>query len=149
VISCRDDAQWHALAEVLDLVAPDRFGSAAERVADQEAVDGLVAAAVARRTREELLALLAAARVPSAPVNSSRDIVEDEVLWRRGFWRDIEHPVIGRIPINRSPFRLVDGPAAAVTRPPLLGEDTDAVLAEELGLDRTELERLTAQKVLY
>jgi benzylsuccinate CoA-transferase BbsF subunit len=149
VIACRDDVQWRSLVAALDIDAPARLGAGATRKQEEQLVDTLVGAAVVGHDRGELLHLLAQAAVPSAAVNSSRDIVENEVLWRRGFWRDIEHPVIGRIPINRSPFRLVDGPEAVVTRPPLLGEDTDDVLADELGLDRDELDRLTAEGVLY
>lgn len=149
VISCRDDADWRSLVAALGIVAPERLESGGVRKAEERLVDALVAAAVAGRDRAELIALLAGAHVPSAPVNNSRDIVEEPVLWGRAFWRDIEHPVIGHIPINRSPFRLVDGPPAVVTRPPLLGEDTYDVLTHELGLDRAELDRLAAEKVLY
>jgi benzylsuccinate CoA-transferase BbsF subunit len=149
VVSCRSDEQWHALVRALGIPATDGMATLAGRKAEETAIDALVASAIERFDRTELLGLLDAAGVPNAPVNSSRDIVEEKALWERGFWRDIEHPVIGRIPINRSPFRLVDGPEATVTRPPLLGEDTDAVLGSELGLDRAELDRLAAAKVLY
>lgn len=149
VISCRTDEHWRALGGALGIPSGDATSTLAGRKLQESAVDQAVADAVARFDRTDLIGVLDAAGVPNAPVNSSRDIVEEKVLWERGFWRDIEHPVIGRIPINRSPFRLVGGPQAQVTRPPLLGEDTDAVLGEELGLDRAELDRLTAAKVLY
>lgn len=149
VVSCGDDEQWRALVKALDLPAPDAFATLAGRKAAEDAVNALVADAVGRHDRPALMRLLTAARVPHAPVNSSRDIVENEVLWQRGFWRDIEHPVIGHIPINRSPFRLVDGPPAQVTRPPLLGEHTHEVMGEELGLSTAEIDRLVDEKVLY
>lgn len=149
VISCRSDEQWRSLTAALGIAAPAGLAGLAARKEAEASVDALVADAVARFDRDALLRVLDAAGVPNAPVNSSRDIVEEKVLWERGFWRDIEHPVIGRIPINRSPFRLIDGPQADVTRPPLLGEDTEAVLQTELGLGRDELDRLTEAKVLY
>ena len=149
VISCRTDEHWSSLGRALGIPADPRTGTLDGRKAHESAIDDVVAAAVAELDQSTVLSVLGAASVPNAPVNSSRDIVEEKVLWERGFWREIEHPVIGRIPINRSPFRLVGGPQVEVTRPPLLGEDTDAVLGEELGLDRAELDRLTETKVLY
>lgn len=149
VICCRTEEHWRALRDTLGIAADEATETLAARKLHESTVDDLVAAAVARLDRQAVLGRLDAAAVPNAPVNSSRDIVEEKVLWDRGFWREIEHPVIGRIPINRSPFRLVDGPQVAVTRPPLLGEDTDAVLGEELGLGRSELDRLTDAKVLH
>lgn len=149
VVECWSDAHWESLTNALGIEAPPQLATAEARTADEASTDALVTAALARLDRPAALALLEEAAVPHAPVNSSRDIVEEPVLWRRGFWHDIEHPVIGHIPISRSPFRAVGVPQAEVRRPPLLGEHTDEVLADELGLDRQELERLTDDEVLY
>jgi benzylsuccinate CoA-transferase BbsF subunit len=109
----------------------------------------MVAEAVSRFHRTDLLHELDAVGVPSAPVNSSRDIVENAVLWERGFWQRVEHPVIGEMPISRTPFRAVGFDQARLVRPPLLGEHTRQVLADELGLDEHTLDRLEREEVLY
>jgi len=147
-LSCTTDEQWRNASAALGLEPEARYATAADRKAHEPMLNATVAEAVGALTRDEVLARLRAAHVPHAPVNSSRDIVEDPVLWERGFWRDIEHPVIGRIPISRTPIRRSDGPDVEVTRPPLLGEHTWAVLSEELGLDRSEYERLVDEEVL-
>lgn len=149
VVECWTDHHWESLTRSLAIEAPTALATVAGRVADESTADALIAAALARLDRSEALSVLESAAVPHAPVNSSRDIVEEPVLWQRGFWRDIEHPVIGRIPISRSPFKAVGVPQVDVTRPPLLGEHTEEVLAEELGLDAEELARLTDEKVLF
>ena len=108
VLSCDTDAQWAALERALGLSHSERRATLAGRKADEDTIEAELRAAIARLDRPEAMAMLDRAVVPNAPVNSSRDIVEEPGLWARGFWRDIEHPVIGRIPIARSPFRLVD-----------------------------------------
>jgi benzylsuccinate CoA-transferase BbsF subunit len=149
VISCESDDQWAALQRALQLPGSDLRRTLAGRKVDEDAIEADLRAAFVRLNRPEALELLDRAVVPNAPVNSSRDIVEEPGLWARGFWHDIEHPVIGHIPIARSPFRMVDGPQADVTRPPLLGENTFEVLHEELGMSAQEYDRLVADGVLY
>ena len=149
VISCDTDDQWVALEHALGLQHNVRRETLAGRKADEDAIETELRAAIVRLDRQELMALLDLTVVPNAPVNSSRDIVEEPGLWARGFWRDIEHPVIGHIPISRSPFRLVDGPQPDLVRPPLLGENTYEVLHRELGMSQEEHDRLVQEQVLY
>jgi benzylsuccinate CoA-transferase BbsF subunit len=149
VLSCETDDQWAALERALGLPHVERRSALAGRKADEDAIEAELRAAIALLDRPEVIAQLDRAVVPNAPVNSSRDIVEEPGLWARGFWRDIDHPVIGHIPISRSPFRLVDGSPPDAVRPPLLGEHTFEVLKEELGMTQEEYDRLVDEKVLY
>jgi len=152
VVSCHTDVQWTALLEVLDLsgLANDpRFRTVPDRKTNEDELEALVAAAVLRHFRSELLVALEAAGIPNAPVNSSRDIVEDPVLWDRGFWQNVQHPVIGAMPISRTPFRVVGHEQFTLVRPPLLGEHTLDVLSRELGMSAEEHDQLVAEKVLY
>ncbi|HEY4152592.1 MAG TPA: CoA transferase [Pseudolysinimonas sp.] len=149
VLSCNTDEQWSALEGTLGLTPDPARATLSGRKADEDALEDDLQAAVGRLDRPEVIALLTEAEVPVAPVNSSRDIVEEPGLWARGYWRDIQHPVIGSIPISRSPFRLVDGPQPDLVRPPLLGEHTFEVLHDELGMTQEEYERLVGEQVLY
>jgi benzylsuccinate CoA-transferase BbsF subunit len=149
VLSCDTDAQWAALERAFDFPHEERRATLAGRKADEDAIEEELRGAIRLRDRADAIALLDRSVVPNAPVNTSRDIVEEPSLWARGFWRDIEHPVIGHIPISRSPFRLVDGAQPDLVRPPLLGEHTYAVLHAELGMTQEEYDRLVDEQVLY
>jgi len=149
VLSCETDSQWSALISALGLPYIERRSSIAGRRADEDSIESDLRSAIGRLDRSKLIELLDRAKVPNAPVNSSRDIVEDAGLWKRGFWRDVEHPVIGHIPISRSPFRLVDGPQPEVIRPPLLGENTFEVLHDQLGMSQEDYVQLVEERVLY
>ena len=65
----------------------------------------------------------------------------------RGFFEELEHPVMGTARYSTLPFRLDTMPARLHTRPaPLLGEHT-AELLRGLGVDAAELAQLTADGV--
>jgi len=150
VISCHTDEQWEALVSTLRLELGERpLATVSQRKRNEVGIEEAVAAAVSGWKRTELLEALDRAGIPNAPVNSSRDIVEDPVLWERGFWQNVKHPVIGEMPISRTPFKLVGGSLVPLIRPPLLGEHTWEVLSQELGMSAEEHERLVGEEVLY
>ena len=86
--------------------------------------------------------------MPCAPVKTAREVARDPHLEARGFWVDIEHPRRGRTRVPISPIRLHTGGKSEIRRPaPTLGQHTEAVLGELLGLKADELARLRAEKV--
>ena len=68
--------------------------------------------------------------VPVVPVNTVKDLFESEQLQFRGFFSQVEHPVLGRLRYPTVPYRLSATPASIVKPAPLLGEHTEAVLGE-------------------
>jgi benzylsuccinate CoA-transferase BbsF subunit len=108
-----------------------------------------VATATRPCDRDALVRLLRSAGVAAAPVNSSKDVLEDPDLVARGYWQHVEHPVIGQIAISRPPFQMSGvGTDGRLAPPPLLGEHTHAVARELLGLQDAEIVQLEADGVL-
>jgi formyl-CoA transferase len=100
------------------------------------------------RSKNEVMAILTEAHVPCAPVQTAAEVVADPHLNARGVWKEIEHPRRGKTKVPISPIRL-HGADPAVARPaPLLGQDTDRVLAEILGLGKDDLAALHAAGVI-
>ena len=56
--------------------------------------------------------------------------------------------VVDRVVTTASPLRLSDTPVTLRYAPPALGQHTDEVLRERLGLDAAQLQALRAQRVL-
>jgi crotonobetainyl-CoA:carnitine CoA-transferase CaiB-like acyl-CoA transferase len=84
------------------------------------------------------------ARWPSAPVRTAAEVVADPHLNARGVWKEIDHPRRGKTKVPISPIRLHGADPAVVRPAPLLGQDTDRVLAEILGLGKDDLAALHA-----
>jgi len=112
------------------------------------AIDDMVGAWTLPKTKDEVPAALTAARVPCAPVKTARDVAYDPHLEARGFWVDVDHPRRGKTRVPISAIRLHTGGKSEIRRAaPTLGQDTDAVLGELLGLKPAELDKLRADEV--
>jgi crotonobetainyl-CoA:carnitine CoA-transferase CaiB-like acyl-CoA transferase len=140
------ERHWHSIARVLgreDLLTDPGFASTPARAARMQEIDAMVEAWTRPRGKDEVMALLNQAHVPCAPVRNAREVVNDPHLAERGMWVDVEHPRRGKTRVPISPIRLHGSPPSAVKRAaPLLGQDTDRVLSELLGLGAAELAAL-------
>ena len=151
-IAVTDDRQWPALRDVLGLpedACPAAWAGEAARHRDRAAIDALVAAATAGRDVDELFAQLQAAGVAAGPVEDAADVVErDPQLRARGHWVRLEHPEMGETLYNAPPFRLTGTPVQLTRPAPMLGQHTEEICREVLGLDDAEIARLAAEGVL-
>ena len=132
-----------------ELIGDPRFRNHATRLANVVDVDRAVAGWTRSKRRDELIAALIAAGVPSAPVRTVEELTADPELARRGMLLDSEFPTRGSIKIAGSPIKLSESPELKRPRtpPPILGEHTAEVLAS-VGIDAVELERLRGEGVV-
>jgi crotonobetainyl-CoA:carnitine CoA-transferase CaiB-like acyl-CoA transferase len=92
---------------------------------------------------------LRAQGVPAAAMVPAWLTLDDPQLRARGFFETVEHPVVGEHHYPTWPMRFSAGPARYWRAPaPLLGEHTEAVLRDELGLTDAELQRLREEHVI-
>ncbi len=116
----------------------------ADRLARREEVMAGLQAAIRKLERDELCRRCDAVGVPAGPILQVDEVVTNEHVNARGMVIEYEHPLIGRFKGMKVPLRFdgLDDPEA--TRPPLLGEHTDTVLSEKLGLSQEERDALRA-----
>ena len=142
------ERHWHSIVRVLgreDLLANPDYATTPGRAARMEEIDAMVEAWTRGRGKDEVLRVLTEAHVPCAPVRTTGEVVNDPHLAERGMWADVEHPRRGKTRVPNSPIRLHGAARGTVERvAPLLGQDTDRVLGELLGLSPAELAALHA-----
>jgi formyl-CoA transferase len=118
-----------------------RFETEQERGNHQDELWEIIAAWTKQRTKYQVMETLGSAGVPCGAVLDSGDIIRDRHLRERGAIRTMHHPVRGDWELAGSPVRL--SASEVDYRPsPLLGEHTEEVLAEKLGLKPEELQAL-------
>ena len=83
------------------------------------------------------MAILNPLDVPCGPIMSTEDLANDEHVRGRDMWVELDHPQRGKWWNVGMPIKLSASPAV-IKRSPLLGEHTDEVLKEVLGLRRRE-----------
>jgi crotonobetainyl-CoA:carnitine CoA-transferase CaiB-like acyl-CoA transferase len=139
------DQHWQPLCAALGLAAlaedPDLAANAG-RVAQRERVMAAMTAALAALPRGEAFARLDGAGVPAGPVLALDEVLADEHVRARGMVSGFEHPVLGHFPALPVPLRFEGWGNPETGRPPLLGEHTEAVLRERLGLDAARIAAL-------
>ncbi|MFB9764492.1 CoA transferase, partial [Nocardioides kongjuensis] len=98
---------------------------------------------------DELAADLQAQGIAAHPVRDGRDLVDlDPQLAARGFYRTLTHPIAGPVLHEGLVEHLAATPGALTAPAPLLGQHTDELLTELLGLDPAELATLHQEGVL-
>ena len=151
IVATGNDRQYYALCGVIgrpELAEDPRFRHNRDRVANREVLESALAEAFATRTAEEWTEALLAVGVPSGPVNSVPEVFRDPQVLARNMLMELAHPTIGTIKQAGFPFKLSETPAEARRHPPLLGEQTDEVLGEVLGLGAAEIEALRSEGVI-
>ena len=81
-------------------------------------------------------------------INTIDQIVEHPQVKAREMLVECEHPVAGKVRMVGAPVKLSDTPGSVREPAPLLGQHTDEVLRECLGLDDGEIARLRAAGAL-
>jgi crotonobetainyl-CoA:carnitine CoA-transferase CaiB-like acyl-CoA transferase len=145
------ERHWHSMCRMLgrlELLDNPNYSTTPGRARHMAEIDDIVGAWTITRSKDEVLRLLNEAHVPCAPVKTAREVAHDRHLEARGFWVDIDHPRRGRTRVPISPIRLHAGGKSEIRRPaPTLGQHTEAVLTELLGVTAAELARLRNEKV--
>ncbi|WP_432843199.1 CaiB/BaiF CoA transferase family protein [Dactylosporangium sp. CA-092794] len=118
-----------------DILADPRFATNVARMANNDAIQAEVSAWVATRPREEILAVLERHEVVASGVNDARDILADPHFRERTLVELTGNDVLGRVFMPGPVLHLAGSADPVYAGVPAIGQHTDEVLAEVLGLD--------------
>ena len=149
-VAVGNDRQFAALCRIAghpEWAADPRFASNPARVEHRDALIALLDPVFRQRAADAWVSELLAAGVPSGPINDVAAVLDDPQVAARGLIHEVD--LLG------DTLRLI-GPAvgfsatppAVYAPPPLLGQHTDAILRERLGLSDGEIARLRAGGVI-
>jgi crotonobetainyl-CoA:carnitine CoA-transferase CaiB-like acyl-CoA transferase len=145
------NALWRAFCPIIgapELTDDPRFATNAARVANRATLVPLLQEIFLRRTYAEWEAVLRPAGVPVGAINGLDRVVDHPQVKARGVLRESGHPVARSAPVIAPYFRMSATPGGVRSPAPLLGQHTDEVLSERLGLGAEELARLRARGIL-
>jgi crotonobetainyl-CoA:carnitine CoA-transferase CaiB-like acyl-CoA transferase len=149
-IACRDERDWRAFTALAGepWTADPRFSALAGRLAHQDELDRAVAAWTRPRARFATAAALRAAGVPAAAVARPGERIDEDPETRAwGLWPTVVHAKMGRVRVDGLPVHFAKTDWRIERGGPCLGEHTDEVLREILGLGDAELAELRAAGV--
>jgi len=150
-VAVGNDAQFAKFAAALGKPAwssDPRYAKNPDRVANRETLDGMIADVLANAGAEAWLAKLSAAAIPCGRINSVSQALDSEHAAARDMVRSVKHPTAGELKMLGIPFRFSATPASVRRPPPTLGQHTEQVLRDELGLPDERIAALRAEKVI-
>ena len=98
--------------------------------------------------RAELIPPLEADGIPGGPINELDQVFADPQVQHRGMNIELPHALAGQVPLIASPMNLSRTPVGYTHAPPTLGEHSEAVLSDVLGLDADEIASLRNREVI-
>ena len=150
ILTVGNDGQFRKFCEVAGLALADdpRFATNSARVANRGELIPLLRQATVFKTTAEWISALEQAGVPCGPINDLAQVFADPQVQARGLRFELPHPLAGSVPQVASPIRLSATPIQHRNAPPLLGEHTEQVLQQWLGLSAEQIVGLREAGVL-
>ena len=128
---------WDRLLTLIgreDLIGDDRYLTPADRVAREPEVDEIIAAWTRGRSKYDAMKVVGESGIPAGAVLDTDELNSDITFEERGVMQTMVHPVHRPFKMPAWPVR-VDGKATRLTASPMLGEHTDDVISDWLGLN--------------
>jgi benzylsuccinate CoA-transferase BbsF subunit len=150
-IAVRNDEEWRRMCTVMGragLATDPRFAVLAARKENEDALEQVVTEWTQERSADEVTQSLQQAGIAAYPSLDGRDMLANPHVAARGFFVELEHPEVGKRRHLGIPWKMSRTPCAIRRPAPCLGQDTDYVLGDVLGLSREEISSLRAKEVL-
>jgi len=141
---------WTRLLKVMgreDLLGDPNYATPDARTERRAEVDAIVSSWTRQHDKHEAMRLVGGATIPAGAVMDTMELANDKTFETRGIRQTMQHPKIGAYTMSGWPVRY-SGRTLPVTAAPLLGQHSDEVLAEWLGLDPDALGQLRAAAVI-
>jgi crotonobetainyl-CoA:carnitine CoA-transferase CaiB-like acyl-CoA transferase len=147
-----EDVGFAALCQALeadDLARDDRFATPALREENNAALIAALDTRLAKRTAQDWTQRLTAAGIDASPIVTFKELSEDPQAWENDYFLKTHCSEVDReVDIRGLPISLSKTPGTVETLGPELGQDTEIVLMEMLGMEWEQIEELKAQEVI-
>lgn len=151
VLVCFTDRLFGELSKLIgrpDLAEDDRFTSNKRRNDNEDALRGLIGEWTATQDQDDAVAKLIEIGIPAAPVWSLKHLVDSQHTDTRGMVRTGRHRTLGDVPLVPQPVKFSSGSDGTPLTTPALGEHTEEVLRETVGLSDDEISTLRDRKAI-
>jgi len=144
------EEEWWSFCRVIGNPAwthDARFNALNTRLENRDVLDELVSAWTISHTPEEVMQMMQAAGVGAGVVSNAQDIVEDPQLAHYNYFREVDHPFIGKVKFAHPPAFKLSDVDADVGRSTILGEHNEYVCKDILGYSEQDYQALVQAKI--
>lgn len=153
ILAANNDEQWRRFCDLAgrpDLIDDPQFAKNPDRVRNRDACSAIVADIVKQKPSRYWIEELEKVSVSCCPVYTLDEVFDDPGVKAREMQIAMDHPLAGsgQVDLIGSPLKMSETPADYRRPPPTLGQHTDEVLAEMLGLDDDARQALRDKKLI-
>ena len=151
LISTFNDREFARVAEAMghaEWSGDPRYVRSRDRVANRAALLAEMSTVLLTAPNSEWMTRFEAAKISCGPINTMADIEGDPQVAARDMIVSLPHKVAGEVRVAGSPLKLSACPIHYGHAPPLLGEHTDEILSDRLGLTPAEIGALRTRGVV-
>jgi len=153
IVAVGNDDQFKRYCEfagVPELIDDERFVTNKARVQNREALTQILNDVMRQKPSAYWLEALEKIKITCGPINNIDQVFDDAQVAARGMKIEMNHPATGGEPLSLigSPSKMSVTEVSYRHAPPMLGQHTEEVLEELLGLDAAECNRLREQGVI-
>ena len=151
VVACLMNSFWERICQALgmqDWIKDVRFDTIEKRRDNRALVNQRIAELTSQKSVQELVAIFTQHQVPHAPILGIQDALSQPQAVAREMVVETDHPVLGKIPIVNRPIKFPDDRQPVPAAPPVLGQHTDEILRDVLGLTTEQIHELRVSKVV-
>ncbi|KAF2843269.1 CoA-transferase family III [Patellaria atrata CBS 101060] len=125
-----------------------RFATNNVRVQNRDTLEAMIETETRKKTTEEWLRVFDGSGMPYAAINDVQTTLNHEHVRARNMVVEVEHEACGKIELVNTPVKYSVSTPGVRTAPPTLGQHTDEVLKELVGLGDEEIQSLRANGVV-
>jgi crotonobetainyl-CoA:carnitine CoA-transferase CaiB-like acyl-CoA transferase len=134
--------------ELTHLLEDARFATNAARVENRQLVTDTLTPVMKQQSTTWWVDRLEALKIGCGPINTLKEVFADPHVQARGVLIDMEHSSGARVQVIANPVRLSETPADYRLPPPVLGEHTEEILQDLLGISGKEMASLKAKGII-
>jgi crotonobetainyl-CoA:carnitine CoA-transferase CaiB-like acyl-CoA transferase len=151
ILAIGNDAQFSRFCELTDantLASDERYQKNANRVKNRTSLIPFIINIMLTQTTDWWLEHLNQKGIPCGPINNLDQVFSDPQVQFRNMQLALDHPTAGKVASVKNPINLSQTPLEYNRSAPTLGQHTNEVLSQVLGLDQANIERLREDKIV-
>ena len=150
-VAIGNESLWERFCHAIgrpDLLDDACFKTNALRTEHHDALEPILAEVFARKAAAEWVSAFEKAGIPSGPINTVADVVNDPHVNERGMILEMVHKTVGKLKVAGSPINLSEDKTETNRPSPILGEHTEEVLGDLLHMEPEALAQLRESGVI-
>tara|TARA_Y100001968_G_scaffold78689_2_gene69953 strand:+ start:36 stop:1250 length:1215 start_codon:yes stop_codon:yes gene_type:complete len=151
VLAVGNDKQWKIFCNAInkpEWITNKKFSTNADRVTNRNLLVNKLNKLFLKETAQYWLNIFKDANLPSGPINEIDQVFENEQVQARKMFVELNHPIDNKITLLNSPINIPTSPTKPQIAPPTLGQHTEEILKQIIGLDNQEIAKLKKKGVI-